>query len=283
MLLNAIGMKLKRTTLLRRMKLTRRRFRDKRRKAYWHFRHGIAIKWAPANFPPKRYCPICEQSSLYFLPASRIAKLVFHYLPDGRFKDAQCPYCSSAARQRLFFYWITKNLPPPSPQRVLHIGPGGVTTLISKMKDLFGNGYVTTDLCHPAAQVLSDITSLAFPSEVFDIIYCSHVLEHVRDDRKAMQECRRVLRFGGRAIFMVPVASEKTFEDWTITDPSERAKVFGRKDHVRLYGPDFHDRLSDAGFQVEMFRAEDLMEKEEMKWIGLARYANEEILFVCRR
>lgn len=82
---------------------------------------------------------------------------------------------------------------------------------------------------------------------------------------------------------MVPITSEKTFEDWSITDPSERRKVFGQKDHVRRYGPDFHDRLSDAGFQVETFRADDLMEKEEMKRIGLASTVNEEILFLCSK
>ena len=274
---------MRRTTLTRRTKLARRWFRDKRRKAYWHVRHGIAIKGAPAYFPPERYCPICEKSSLYFLPASLIAKLLFHYLPDGRFKDVQCPYCSSAARQRLFWYYSAKNLLSP-PQRVLHIGPGGVLHLISKMKALFGDGYVTVDLRHPAAMVKMDITNLAFPSEVFDIVYCSHVLEHVEgDDREAMQECRRVLRFGGSAIFQVPITGKKTFEDWTITDPSERRKVFGRKDHVRLYGLDFHDRLSDSGFQVETCRAEDLMEKEEMKRIGLASCANEEILFLCSK
>lgn len=276
-------MKLNRSTFHRWVKLARREFRDKRRKIYWHFRHGIAIKVAPAYFPPERYCPICGKFSLYFLPESIIGKLLFHYLPDGRFKETICPYCSSAARQRLFWHYIHKNWCPP-PRRVLHIGPGGILHLISKMKILFGDGYVSVDLLHPAAMVQMDISNLAFPSEVFDLVYCSHVLEHVEgDDSKAMRECRRVLRFGGRAIFQVPLTSQNTFEDWTITDPSERRKVFGRKDHVRIYGPDFHDRLSDSGFQVETFRVGDVMEKGEAKRMGLADRADEEILFVCRR
>jgi SAM-dependent methyltransferase len=45
---------------------------------------------------------------------------------------------------------------------------------------------------------------LPFPDESFDIILSHEVLEHVQDDRLAVQEMARVLRTGGRAIIFCP-------------------------------------------------------------------------------
>src|SRR5262249_12426105 len=77
-----------------------------------------------------------------------------------------------------------------------------------------------------------------------------HVLEHVPDDRRAMREFYRVLKPGGWAILLVPITVERTFEDPAVVDPAERLRLFGQEDHVRRYGPDYGDRLSEAGFAV---------------------------------
>ena len=70
----------------------------------------------------------------------------------------------------------------------------------------------------------------------FDVLFCSHVLEHVRDDRKAMSEMFRVLKPGGWAVIQVPIATHRTIEDPSITDPRERERLYCQSDHVRLYG-----------------------------------------------
>ena len=87
----------------------------------------------------------------------------------------------------------------------------------------------------------------------FDTIICSHVLEHVPADAKAMSELFRVLRPGGVAIIQVPYADDcaETDEDPSVTDPLERERRFGQFDHVRIYGRDFADRLRRAGFVVD--------------------------------
>lgn len=101
---------------------------------------------------------------------------------------------------------------------------------------------------------------------------CSHVLEHVNDDRQAMRELYRVLAPGGTAILLVPMSSRATtYEDPSITDPQERIRHFGQFDHVRLYGRDYADRLAGAGFNVEEFVFADQYGPEEVFRYGLMR------------
>ena len=95
-----------------------------------------------------------------------------------------------------------------------------------------------------------DIHQIPFGENTFDVVLCNHVLEHVGDDIKAMQEIHRVLKPGGFAILQVPFFSpvpDITFEDNTIIDKREREKVFGQDDHVRKYGRDYPSRIRKAG------------------------------------
>ena len=89
-------------------------------------------------------------------------------------------------------------------------------------------------------------------TDVFDVILCNHLLEHIPDDMKAMKELYRVLKPGGWSILQSPILLEKTFEDFTVTEPKEREKIFGQADHVRKYGLDYTDRLAEAGFIVNV-------------------------------
>jgi len=88
---------------------------------------------------------------------------------------------------------------------------------------------------------------------VFFDLCCNHVLEHVNDDETAMAELFRVLKPGGLAVLQIPLALnlEKTLEDPAAVEKKDRKRLFGQKDHVRLYGLDYFDKLADAGFRVE--------------------------------
>ena len=114
---------------------------------------------------------------------------------------------------------------------------------------MIGEGYITADLLDPRVRVRMDITDIPYPNNFFDVIFCSHVLEHVPNDRRAMQEFSRVLKHEGWAVIMVPCFPErgKTFEDPSVTDPAERLRLFWQEDHVRLYGNDFVERLEASG------------------------------------
>jgi SAM-dependent methyltransferase len=122
-----------------------------------------------------------------------------------------------------------------------------------------GLQYVGADRDSPLADDRVDIRPLPYEDGRFGAVLCSHVLEHVDDDRRAMREMLRVLRAGGWAIIMAPVAHrrEATLEDPSITDEAKRVHLFGQEDHVRIYGTDLADRLGEEGFSV---RVEQLVE-----------------------
>lgn len=113
--------------------------------------------------------------------------------------------------------------------------------------------YVTADLMADDVDLTLDLTALDLADASFDAIICSHVLEHVDDDRAAMTELFRVLSPGGWCLVMVPLDLGRghTYEDPSITDPAERERAFLQHDHVRLYAADIGDRLRTAGFTVE--------------------------------
>ncbi|MBL0013785.1 MAG: methyltransferase domain-containing protein [Flavobacterium sp.] len=135
--------------------------------------------------------------------------------------------------------------------KVLHFAPEqAFYKLFRNQKNL---DYTTTDLLSPLADVKADICNLPFEDNAYDVILCNHVLEHIPDDTKAMQELFRVLKPGGLGIFQIPqdLSRATTFSDDTITDQKERAKIFGQYDHVRVYGRDYFDKLRSIGFTVD--------------------------------
>lgn len=162
---------------------------------------------------------------------------------------------------------------------MLHVAPE--LCFEERFKGLLGQNYLTADLFNPRAMVKMDITSIQYPNETFDIIYCSHVLEHVADDRKAIEEFFRVLKNNGWAILNVPINNGQTFEDSSIVSPQERLKAFGQEDHVRRYGTDYVDRLRDAGFVVEVFKASDLTNSTGVIKMGLTLASD--IVYYCTK
>ncbi|MGV6861388.1 MAG: class I SAM-dependent methyltransferase [Putridiphycobacter sp.] len=114
--------------------------------------------------------------------------------------------------------------------------------------DLFTEGYSYPDYVQNM-----NVLNIPFGDNHFDLIICNHLLEHVPNDLDAMKELFRVLKPNGKAILQVPISknSEKTFEDFSITDPKEREIVFGQFDHVRIYGQDYPERLESIGFSVK--------------------------------
>ncbi len=162
---------------------------------------------------------------------------------------------------------------------MLHVAPE--VCLEPKFREYLGNNYLTADLYNPNAMVKMDITDIQYPDQSFDCIYCSHVLEHVQDDKRAMREFFLVLKNDGWAILLVPITSEQTIEDPSITDPEERLKVFGQQDHVRRYGLDYIDRLREAGFRVEITKVCDFVDDKEAIEMGLTPASGE--IYYCTK
>jgi SAM-dependent methyltransferase len=217
-----------------------------------------------------RHCPVCGKNSRKFGAYGLKSR-----------QDAQCLYCNALERHRLVWIYFERmtDLFGANSLRMLHVAPEEVFEKLLRRK--LGEGYLTADLHNPNAMVKMDITDIQYPNESFDVIYCSHVLEHVPDDRKAMSEFFRVLKPDGWAMLLVPIVGEATFEDLTITDPAERAKLFGQEDHVRIYGRDYKDRLIEAGFKVDVVSPADFMTQDEMLRMGINKAAGD--IYLCRR
>ena len=167
--------------------------------------------------------------------------------------NARCPRCGLFERHRLLWLYLKNKTDFFSTKlKVLHLAPEYF--IQRKFKALPNLDYVSLDLNSPLAEIKADITELPFNNEVFDLVLCSHVLEHVLDDQKAIGELYRVIKTGGRMIGQVPadINREKTLEDAKAVTPEQRKLIFGQIDHVRIYGQDFKNRLEKSGFKVKV-------------------------------
>lgn len=228
------------------------------------------ISYFIAKFGNKKYCPICKKSSLFFTYSGLIRR-----------KNACCPHCQALERHRLFWVYLERktSLFTNKPKNILHIAPERIFR--DGFRKIFAEcSYLTADLFDEEVDERMDITDIKHPDESFDFIYCSHVLEHVPDDRKAMREFRRVLCSSGTAILLVPITTTRTFEDHTVDNDMDRKALYGQCDHVRRYGPDYQDRLTEAGFIVEKVLPADFLSKEEIIRMGITPAAGE--IFICK-
>ncbi len=197
------------------------------------------------------------------------------FLPYGYEKprdNVLSPSTLSLERHRLLWCYLKNETNFfTQPYKVLHFAPE--QAFYKRFRRLKNLDYTTTDLNSPLADVQADICNLPFEDASFDVIFCNHVLEHIPDDTKAMRELYRILKSGGWGIFQIPQDLQRanTFEDDTITDKKERAKIFGQYDHVRIYGRDYFDKLRSIGFVVEEVDYTATMKPETVEKYRLAK------------
>lgn len=215
-----------------------------------------AWAWYYTHTGSSHFCPICQ---------SRLSG--FHSF-GGR-RNVVCAVCGSWDRHRRDWLYMQQrtDLFDGRPKKMLHVAPE--RDLGKLFRQIPNIDYLSGDLDPEVAMVKMDITDIQFPDNTFDVIYCSHVLEHVPDDRRAMRELYRVLKPGGWAILHVPILREVTYEDSSVTTPEARLRVFGQADHVRMYGLDYADRLREAGFEVTVEPFVDSFTTEEVESLGL--------------
>ena len=144
-------------------------------------------------------------------------------------------------------------------QSVLHVAPDfGLYLWLKRQPQI---RYTGSDLDpgryrHIDGFQSADLTATPFADNSFDIVICSHVLEHIPDDRKAFSELFRILKPGGHALLLVPLAHDGKGldEDPTISDPAEQDRRFGQWDHVRIYDTEsFLGRMGEAGFDTRLY------------------------------
>ncbi|MBN3522190.1 class I SAM-dependent methyltransferase [Algoriphagus lutimaris] len=214
-------------------------------------------------------CPVCNHSYKKFLPYGRVAR-----------ENALCPNCLALERHRLMWLFLqNKTNFFSAPLKVLHIAPEHC--FINRFEALPNLEYITGDIESPLAKVKMDVHQIPFEDNSIDVVFCNHVMEHVKDDIKACSEINRVLKNEGWGIIQSPVYDlPETIEDAGITDPAERERVFGQRDHVRKYGNDYAIRLRKSGLVIE----ENNYVKELSEGIIKKNALPEkEIIFVCKK
>ena len=136
---------------------------------------------------------------------------------------------------------------------VLHIAPNekSLCVLLKGAADEYVPGDFHPEVYKGTGCIKVDLTDIG-ETERFDVIYASHVMEHIVADRRAMRSIFQALKPGGAAWLIVPLGEGTTEETDEDLSPCEREERFGQWDHVRMYGPDFEERLREVGFEVSM-------------------------------
>lgn len=224
-------------------------------------------------FAGRRYeCPCCGWSLRGFVGRWGFLRTT---------ADGYCPRCNAKARHRRIWLFLQQEASlTTTGARILEVAPW--PSLASALRRLREARYVGLDLHYagPHVTVVGDAVTMSFRPGAFDLVLCVHVLEHIDDDRAAIDALYDVVKPGGVAVVSVPLQFDgPTIEDPSITDPDERARVFGERGHVRFYGKDLGDRLASVGFQVDLDLAADLPAEVATRF-GLR---DDENIFRCRK
>lgn len=207
----------------------------------------------------------------------------FGLSPNGERENVRCPRCNSLERHRAQWLFGLSNiitLKSSDEKRILCFSHDFCYSrlFLKNYKYYFTAEYVKNSY----SDYIVDIQNTGIEDCSFDFIVCNHILEHVEDDRKAISEIYRLLKPNGVAFLQVPMDDklDKTIEDPSITDPEERRKLFGQTDHLRMYGWDISERLSDCGFEVDTIR---FWEKTDPVEIEKYSIKEKEPVFICRK
>ena len=212
------------------------------------------------------YCPCCEHFFRKFYPHGHSLR-----------STAICPNCGSLERHRLLLLYLYNKTNFFSEKiRVLHFTPS--YALEKRFKKMSNLDYITTALVNPRAMIRMDIANIKFPDDNFDVILCYHILEHVKNDHRAMQELYRVLKPNAWAIIQVPIDFnlKNTLEDPNIVSAKDREYYYGHRNHLRQYGRDYIEKLENIGFTVKIDDFINEINYESRKKLGLSE--NEKIL-----
>src|SRR5277367_1195639 len=115
-------------------------------------------------------CPICKYAGPF----------ADHHGFAGVRRHAICPQCGALERHRLQYMVVSDVLTKVDGRnmKMLHFAP---ETFFRKMfSERFGK-YETADLFMEEVDHKADLLSLPFPNGSYDIVYASHVLEHIQD------------------------------------------------------------------------------------------------------
>jgi SAM-dependent methyltransferase len=211
----------------------------------------------------ERFCPICRQSADTFNPYG-----------VAQTPDAQCPNCGSMERYRLLFLYLFNETDLfKKPNTLIEIGP---RKEFSQLLRSYPNiKYVGSDLSvnfdHPRSNLEADMNFMPFSANLADFVIAYHVLEHLPKPQSGLLEIKRILKPGGIAFLQVSIDINRssTYEDPNLTTDEDRIRIYGQKDHLRIFGNDFDKFISDAGFSVNRVKYVEKFSPKTRTLLGL--------------
>lgn len=228
----------------------------------------------------ERECILCGYPLEKFTPFGLNSTLFEekNVVGGGYRENAICPCCGSLDHTR-WIYWIIQQYTDIFSRdcTIVHFAPE--KSLRKKLENASGCDYYAADICNDGKVHKIDVTQMPFKDKFADYIIINHVLEHVPNEKLAVYEMMRVLREGGKIIMSFPISLDTpTFEDEKIVTEIEREMYFGQKDHVRLYGNDYRERLEQYGLNVESYSPSDYFSKENIEKFG---FIENDIAIIC--
>ncbi len=191
--------------------------------------------------------------------------------------NAVCPFCAARERDRLTFLFLSSAHGPTSGGPLLHIAPEAC--IQPRLRELAGGEYVTADLIRTDVDERFDLMAIPHADAAFHGVYCSHVLQDVPDDLRAMGELLRVLKPGGWAILNIPVTAQVTVDHRDAPLRTRRRRDQRPHEHLRTYGHDFAQRMASMGFDVRTIRPDDVATSAEQARYGIDTSAAGSVYF----
>ncbi|HNP54407.1 MAG TPA: methyltransferase domain-containing protein [Ferruginibacter sp.] len=215
-------------------------------------------------------CNVCRAHYQRFMPDQPLVEdesaIRTNHVVAGYSENCICPNCGSTARERLIIACLP-DLIDLTDKAILHFAPERyVLPLFTKRSRVVAADLQPELYRNRLRQIqYQNLMQLTFPDQSFDLVVANHILEHIPDDRKAMQEIFRVLKPGGHAVLQVPYSDTltTTIEEPTINDRARQSALFGQYDHVRIYAwKDYLHRLQETGFTPLVWEGDDLKKYE---------------------
>lgn len=230
----------------------------------------------------KYYCPCCDfrltNFKRFYTKKSIPVSDIHRYLV---IKDKViCPNCRSLPRHRILVnYFRHHRSIIDGDKNILYFA---VEDGIKQWLNRKSIAFTSADLFDEDAMLKIDIEDTKLPDNSYDLIVCNHVLEHVNDYHRALNELHRILKPTGVLIISFPIDEtfDTVYEDSSITDPQDRKRHFGQVDHLRIFGKDSADILNQHGFSTSIISG-DSCPKSHLPIVGPANY-DVNYLFECR-
>ena len=181
---------------------------------------GLAIFRSLNRKKENFICPICS----YHGPFVNV------HPETGIRKHALCPKCGSAERHRLQYLVLRKIAVTYdlSKMSLIHFAPESFFQRY--FRKVFGS-YTSADLYNRNVDYKIDLRNIPFEDHSYDVVFASHVLEHIKEDDEALKNMFTLLKKHGKLILLVPAHKilfsdfDKLLGHWRRYDK----KLLGRK------------------------------------------------------